>query len=412
MSHIVILGAGFGGIHAALDLDKQFAGNSDIKITIIDTHDYQLFHEQLYEVATAEEELTETKVLKKSITVPLLDIFRNTRVDVLKGMVVGVDSASQKVLLEGTEPVSFDYLVLAIGSTTDYFNIPGAQEYSFALKSLRDALRIRNEISFTIERYRMDVHKKNIRIIVAGGGYTGCEFAAELGNMIEILALKNNYPPEKIEIVIMEAMSELIPGLDSRLSEDAYNRLRSLGIRIQLSSMITAVEDGFVQLTSGEKEAFDLLVWTTGVKAKSLPFIGSAEPMDRKERFNTKTCLQLLNHQNIFSLGDCACIFDGSGRPLAPTAQNAIHQAHHIAYSIKETIAGRVPKDYVPAEHGLIVTLGGKWSIFRYNGWYIKGRVGWWLRVVSNLRYFAHVVGWSKALRIVLLQTELYSRND
>ncbi len=412
MTHIVILGAGFGGIHTALDIDKQFAGNSEIKITIIDTHDYQLFHEQLYEVATAEEELTETKVLKKSITVPLADIFRHTRVDVLKGKVVGVDSASQKVLLEGAEPVSFDYLVLAIGSTTDYFNIPGAQEHSFALKSLKDALLIRNEISFTIERYRMDVSKKNIRIIVAGGGYTGCEFAAELANMIEILALKNNYPAEKIEIVILEAMSELIPGLDSRLSEDTYNRMRSLGVRIQLSSMVTSVEDGFVELASGEKEAFDILVWAAGVKAKSLPFIGSVEPMDRKERFNTKTCLQLLNHQNIFSLGDCACIFDGNGRPVAPTAQNAIHQAHHIAYSIKEIIAGRVPGDYVPIEHGLIVTLGGKWSIFRYNGWYIKGRVGWWLRIASNLRYFSRIVGWSKALRIVILQTELYSRND
>lgn len=412
MQHIVILGAGFGGIRTALQLDKEFRNKKDIQITIIDKHDYQLFHPSLYEIATAEEETTQTLPLKKSIAVPLADVYRGTKVEMLKGVFTQVDPIAKSVHLADGSKVNFDYLVLAQGSTTDYFGIPGAQERSFPLKTLKDALRIRNEISFTIQRHRMDVNKKNIRIIIAGGGYTGCEFAAELGNMLEVLAWKNNYPPEKIEVVVLEAMHQLIPGLDDRLSADAYNRLRSLGIRIQLSSMITKVEDGFVELANGEKEAFDMLVWTTGVKAQPISFVGETQPMDKKERLNTKTCLQLLNFQYIFALGDCACIFNEYGRPVPPTAQSAIHQAHYIAHAIVDCIAGREPAPYVPQAHGFIVTLGGKWAIVKWGNWYVKGFLGYLIRTGADFRYFYHLVGFMKAMRIVLLQTELYSRND
>jgi NADH:ubiquinone reductase (H+-translocating) len=412
MQHIVILGAGFGGIRAALELDKQFRGRTDVKISIIDKHDYQLFHPSLYEIATAEEEMTETLPLKKSITVPLAQIFHGTRVEIIKGVFTQIDHVNKFVQLEDGNKVNFTYLVLAQGSTTDYFGIEGAKEHSFPLKTLQDALRIRNEIEFTIQRYRMDVNKKNIRIIIAGGGYTGCEFAAELGNMLRIIGWKNNYPHEKIEIVILEAMNQVIPGLDERLSRDAYDRLDRLGIRIQLSSMITRVDEGFVELASGEKEAFDVLVWTTGVKALPIPFVGEPQPADKKERLNTKTCLQILNSEEVFAIGDAACIFNEQGRPVPPTAQNAIAQAKYVAWAISVCMGGHQPSPYAPQSHGFIVTLGGKWAILKLNNWYLKGFVGYLVRIAADLRYFYQIVGAWNALKIVLLQTELFSRND
>ncbi len=412
MQHIVILGAGFGGIRTALELDKQFRNKKEVTISIIDKQDYQLFHPSLYEIATADEDMTEPLPLKKSITVPLTDIFKNTRVEIIKGVFTQVDPTNKQVIFEDGRKVSFDYLVLAQGSTTDYFGIQGAMEHSFPLKSLKDALRIRNEIEFAIQRYRYDMNKKNIRIIIAGGGYTGCEFAAELGNMLKIIAWKNNYPPEKIEVTILEAMDKVIFGLDDRLSRDAYDRLDRLGIRIQLSSMITNVEEGFVTLANGEKEAFDLLVWTTGVKALPVPFTGEPQPSDKKERLNTKTCLQILNSEHIFAIGDCACIFNDQGRPVPPTAQNAIAQAKFVALAIVECVAGRTPPPFLPQQHGFIVTLGGKWAILKVGNWYVKGFIGYLARLYSDFRYFYNVVGAWKALKIVLLQTELYSRND
>jgi NADH dehydrogenase len=412
MQHIVILGAGFGGIQTALELAKQFRNKKDVKISIVDKHDYQLFTPSLYEIATADEDMTSALPLKKSITVPLTDILKNTGVEIIKGIFTQVDPANKQVLLENGQKISYDYLVLAQGSTTDYFNIPGAIEHSYPLKTLADALRIRNQIEFTIQRNRNDISKKNIRIIIAGGGYTGCEFAAELGNMLQIIAWKNNYPHEKIEVVILEAMEKVIFGLDDRLSRDAYDRLDQLGIRIQLSSMITKVDDGFVELASGEKEAFDLLVWTTGVKALPIPFVGEAQPVDKKERLNTKTCLQILNSETIFAIGDCACVFNDQGRPVPPTAQNATQQAQYIALAIVECIAGRIPKPFVPKPHGFIVTLGGKWAILKWGNLYAKGFIGYLMRIAADLRYFYNIVGAWKALKIVLLQTELYSRND
>ena len=412
MKKIVILGAGFGGVKTALELHKKYRDNSEIEISIVDKNNYQLFLPALYEIATAVEEMTEMMPLKKSITVPLQDIFANTKVKIISAEVLSVNATEKKLETKSGQPINFDYLVIATGSETDYFGIAGAKENSLALKSLTDALMIRNKIEFTIQRYRMDVNKKNIRIIVAGGGYTGCEFAAELGKMLDIIAWKNSYPKEKIEVVILEAMNELIPGLDSRLSDDTYDRLKALGIRIQLSSMIAKVTEGFIELANGEKESFDLLIWTTGVKAKLIPFVGTTEPLDKKERFNTKTCLQLLNHENIFALGDCACIYNPQGRPVPPTAQNAIAQARYIAYALAESIENRTPVPFVPEPHGFIVTLGGKWAILKWGNWYLKGKIGWLARVAADLRYFYRIVGLWKAIQITILQTDLYSRND
>lgn len=410
MQNIVIVGAGFGGIRTALELDKKFRNNKKVQITLVDKHSYQLFHPSLYEVATAEEDLTETANLKRSITVPLADIFKNTRIKLVTGEVLVIDPNKKQISLK-KEKLQFNYLVLALGSTTDYLNIRGAEEHSLPLKSLSDALRVRNAVEVTIQSHRTDTSKKSLRIIIAGGGYTGVEFAAELGNELKIIAWKNNYPLHKIEVDILEASDTLIPGLDHRLSKDALIRLKELGIRVQLSTLITRVEDGFLTLNNGEREAFDLLIWTTGVKAKSIP-ISTPEPKDTKERLSTKMCLQLLNHNNIFALGDCACIFNSQGRPVPSTAQNAIHQARYISYAVKETMAGRTPTPYQAQQHGFIVTMGGKWAILKWNNWYIKGFLGYLFRIAADFRYFYSIVGFWMALKIIILQTDLYSRND
>lgn len=411
MQHIVVIGAGFGGIRTAFELEKKFKSDPDVVISVIDKNDYQLFQPSLYEVATAEEELTETLALKRSITVKLTDIFSSKKIHLVRGSVTFIDAQAKKIFIDGDRTINYDYLVMATGSSTDYFGVPGAEQYSFPLKNLKDALLIRNEISFTIQRHRMDVNKKNIRIIVAGGGYTGCEFVAELGNMLEILSWKNGYPKEKIDLVILEATSQLIPGLNERLSQDTYDRLTALGIRVQLSCLITKVENGFIQLDSGEKEAFDMLIWTAGVKAMQIPF---KEPLatDKKNRLNTKTCLQVLDHQNIFALGDCACIYNQAGRPVPATAQNAIHQARYIAGAVYESMQGRTPKPYQTKNHGFIVTLGGKWAILKQGNWYLTGLFGYLARLSVDYRYFASIIGYKKALKIIILQTDLYSRND
>lgn len=410
MIKIIILGAGNGGVMAALGLEKKFRNRKDISITIVDKRVYHEFHPNLYEVATAEEELVSQEQLKKSITLPLAEIFSGKNIIIVQDTVVGIDRSAKTVSLQ-LKKISYDYLIIAMGSTTDYFNIPGAKENSLPLKSLADALRIRNQLEFAIQAHRLDISKRNLRIVVAGGGYTGVELAGELSHEIELLAWKNQYPLEKIEIALIEAMSQLIPGFSSRLSQDALWHLRNNGVRVMLSSPIAKVDEHFLELANGERVAFDVLVWTTGVRSVELP---CTEPLvlDRKGRIITNEFLQSQDDSAIFAVGDCAAVTNVDGRPAPPTAQDAITQGSYIATALPLLMQNKKPVAYAGQKHGAIIALGGKYFIMDYGGVYLRGWFAYAARQLANVHYYASIVGWWKAVQYIALQIKIYSRND
>ena len=410
MQNIAIVGAGYGGVLTALGLSKKFKNDPSVSITLIDKHNYQLFAANLYELATAEEEFVTMAQLKKSITIPLKEIFQTTKVRLVTAEVTEIDQR-HKTLTAGISKIPYNYLVVATGSESDYFNIEGAEKYSTPLKSLPNALFIQNKIEFAIGAHRLDVNKKNIRIVVAGGGYTGVEFAAELSGMISIIAFKNQYPREKIDLVIVEAMPQLIPGLNDRMSKDALFKLKEQGVRVMLSSPIFRIDEHFVELVSGEKMEYDVLVWTTGVKAKSLPFL---EPIasDRKGRLNTNSFFQVEKYEDIFAIGDCACVLNKDGRPAPPTAQDAIEHGEYLVSAIPLIMQNKKPAAYVGVKHGFIVTLGGRWAILSFEPFYIKGVFAYVARELAHVNYYRKVVGIWKAIKYVWFQVDLYGRND
>lgn len=409
MTKIVILGAGYGGLVAAVTLGKKFRGNKNICITLVDQKAYQGLSFNLYEVATAEEEFTSIKQLKKAITLPLKNILKKTNVQFVQAEILEVNQQQQFVQTQ-RQKLEYNYLISALGSESDFFNIEGAKQYGLPLKNLKEALFIRNQIEFALQAHRLDMNKKNIRVAVAGGGYTGVEFAAELANMMKILAWKNNYPKEKIEITIIEATNELIPGLSKRLSKDAWERLKILGVRVQLSSRITKVTANFVEFLSGEKMEYDVLVWTAGVKARELKFTKPVAA-DRKGRSNTTEFLQLTDFHNIFMLGDQACIMN-CGKPAPATAQDAIDQAEYLAKALPILMQNKKPAPYHGLKHGFIVTMGGRWAILDYNGIYIKGPLAYLIREFAHIRYLRKIVGLWKAIALVIFQVEIFGRND
>ena len=410
MTNIVILGAGYGGILTALGLSKKFGRSKEFLITLIDRHDYQLFASNLYEVASAEEEMTTLSQLKHSIALPLEAIFTGRNVNLVKAEVLQINPVSNSVFT-GSKKYYYDYLVVAVGSTSDYFNIPGAEKFSLPLKSLNDAFFVRNKIEFAVQMHRLDANKKNIRIVVAGGGFTGVEFAGELKGFLDILAWKNRYPREKIEVTIIEASSALIAGFSARLSRDVLDRLKALGVRVQFSSMIAKVDEHFVELASGEKMEYDVLVWTAGVKALSLPFTKQMET-DKKGRLVTNEFLQLNTYNNIFALGDGACVANYDGKPAPPSAQDAIAQAEYLVNTLPYIIRNKRPPAYSGKKHGYIISIGGKWAILDYNGFYFTGLPAYLVRQLANLNYFRKVVGLWKAIKLTVFDMEIYSRND
>lgn len=410
MMKIVIVGSGFGGLQAALRLEEQL-GKTDAEITIIDKRDYQLFTSNLYEVAASEEELTTISQMKKSVTLPIREVIAGRKIKFLQKEVKEIFPQDKKITFTHGE-TAYDYLIMAIGSQSDFFNIAGAEKYSLTLKTLPDALRIRNQVEFEVQSHQMDASKKTVRIIIAGGGYTGLELVAELKGLVDILAEKYAYPREKIELVVIEANNKLIAGFDDRLSIDAYNRLKELGIRVNISARISEVDEHFVFLMSGEKIAYDVLVWTTGIKASHME-CSLEMKLDGKGKICVNEFLQSERYPEIFALGDIASILDSQKRQVPATAQDAVHEGRYLAYALPYILKNqKPPRVYSPKKHGFIVALGGKWAIMSYNGIYLTGFLAWVVDQAAHIRYYASVVGWFKAVKYVVFQMEVYSRND
>ena len=267
--NIVILGGDFR-VSLAMGLARRFKRDSNVAITLVDREAYHLFNSNLYEVATAAEELENTGDLKNSIGLPFAEIFKGRRVSFIQSEVKSIDPLTRTVSL-GNKKLEYDYLIVALGSEEEYFSIPGAKEFGIPLKSLPHALKIKNAIEFAVEAHKFDAQKKYVRVLVAGGGYTGVELAGELKGLLNFLSWKYNYPREKMEIQILEASNSLMPGMGDRATRDAASRLNSLGIRVKLLSPIIKVEQNTVEINYGEKLVYDVLIWTAGVRAKPLP---------------------------------------------------------------------------------------------------------------------------------------------
>lgn len=412
MKNIVIVGAGFGGLQLALKLEKKFRNDKNIELTLLDKRAYHIFAANLYEAATTEEEVVSAEQVKGSISLPIYTILKNKRIKFVQGEVSLIDPAKKQLSLTNKK-ISYDYLALALGSQSDYFNIEGSQQNSLPLKSLSDAMRIRSEVVTAIQLHRTDVNKKNIRLVVAGGGYTGLEFAAKLKDLVDFLAWENQYPREKIEIEVIEAANKVIAGFDDRLSQDALERMQELEVHVRLSSRITKVDRNFIELLTGDKISYDLLFWTTGVKAVNIKMEGVAPALDPKGRFTVNDYFQMQNHDNIFALGDIACVMGGGSRPAPSTAQDAIDQARYLAHALPYIMKNqKPPKPYQTNKHGFIVALGGHWAILDYAGFYFKGFFASVVHKLSHLRYYWSIVPLWTAIKWVLFEAEMYSRND
>ncbi|HVY68152.1 MAG TPA: NAD(P)/FAD-dependent oxidoreductase [Patescibacteria group bacterium] len=410
MAKILILGAGFGGLQAALGLEKNWRGPGRLEIILADRHDYHLFSPNLYAAAATEEELVSVSQVKKSLALPLRQILRGRRIQFVRGEIGLLDQAAQTVQVGGRR-LAYDYAVLALGSRSDDFGIPGAAAYGLTLKSLPDALRIRQQAEFIFQRQGMSFSKKPLRLLIAGGGYTGLELACELKELADILCWKYNYPREKMGVMVVEAAGQLVPGFDERLSRDAFWRLRELGIEVRLSARIAAVEQNFLTLMSEEKLDYDLLVWAAGIKANG---IDTAQPLpaDRKGRLPVDEFLRVKGFANLFAVGDMAAVLRPDGSLVPASAQDGESQGNYLAAALPLLLQNRRPKPYVSKPHGFIVALGGKWGILSYNGIYLTGFLAWLADQLAHLRYYAGIVGWWRAVKYIVFQMEIYGRND
>ena len=381
---IIIVGGGFGGIRCALDLVKKNLPRT--KIILISDKTHFEYTPALYRVLTGRSPL--------EVCIPLRDIFNGKDIEILQDNIAQVNL--QKKLLKGESGSSyvFDFLVLALGSETAYFNIPGLKELAFSFKSITDALRLKrhlHEIFKECETATLEQKVCAAHIVIVGGGATGAETAGELVLYTKNLAKKHRLPPGIVTIDLVEAAPRLLPSLPEDISTKIQKRLHSLGINIFLNRMVVKKEIEEVHLKDMELKT-KTMVWTAGVKTNSLFSKIGELAFDKKGKVIVDEFLQPKSFENIFVIGDAAAT------PYSGLAQTAIADGVFVSDVIFHKINQKSLSPYIPKKTAHAIPVGPNWAAVLIGNFRIYGKIAWWLRRLADLRFFLSILSPKKAI--------------
>ncbi|PJE58048.1 MAG: hypothetical protein COU81_02765 [Candidatus Portnoybacteria bacterium CG10_big_fil_rev_8_21_14_0_10_36_7] len=407
---IVILGGGFGGVRCAKDLARLFG--KQVSITLIDKNDYQLFYPALYEASTTLKSDGEALKVKKVITFPYDKIFAGSSVEILKAKIISVDTSLKQIFTD-SKVLNYDYLVVSTGAETEYFNTPGAKENSMPLKTLENAIALRNKIAWLVESASASGCEE-LRFVIVGGGFVAVEFVGELKNYLDKLAHLHKLLKNKIVIEVIEGNDSLLAGLSPKVAEKVQARLCRLGIKFKFGKRITEVLSSGVVLDGGEKIKANLVIWAAGVKGCSVNY--AVVPLvNKRGRVEVDEYLRMKDNENVFVLGD-VCSFGASftGHALPQLAQIAIDEGKQVAKNIQALMTNERMIAYKPSTYGFMVPVSGKYAIFcsAKGEIIVSGFIGWVLRRLADLRYIVNVLSFGSALKIWMSENILFIKND
>lgn len=407
---VVIVGSGFGGLNAALSL-----AGAPVDVTIVDRDNYHGFWPLLYQVATA-------ALGPDDIAHPVRAIFSgHQNVTVRLGVVVSVDVERRNVTLAHGEVLSYDYLILAVGSSTSDFGIPGVREHAFPLKTLPEAVHLRNHILTAFEQADADrsaIPDGLLTVVLAGGGPTGVEMAGALAELIGTnLALDFRHLDVTVaRVVLIEATDRLLGGFSKKSQDEALTILRNKGVEVLLEAPLAKVTEDGVTLEDGREIAARTVVWTAGVRANAL-----ADLVPGVKRRNgtivVEPDLSMAGHPEVFAVGDVAAHPTKHDRDLPQLAQVAIQGGRHASRSVLRHLAGRPTRAFRYHDHGIMATIGRQSAVAELPGGVkLRGSLGWlaWLgvhlvflvgfrnRLVVLVNWAWSYVTWDRASRVIL----------
>jgi NADH dehydrogenase len=413
--HIVILGAGFGGVSVAKRL-VAYVRKGAIEVTIVNRTNYFLFTPLLHEVATG-------SLSPTSVAEPLREIFADTGVRVVQGSVESIDREHKTVKLAGIggRALPYDQLVIATGAETAYYDISGAEKFSYLLKNLFDAARIRSRIIDAFEQAMLTEdpieRARLLSFVVVGGGATGVETAAELAEFVQGIvkryysATKDCNPddyrsckPEEAFVTLIHTGPEVLQMFSPSLRAAAEKRLRSNGVALQLNSTVTEVTGQGIKLSSGTVIPSATVIWSAGVKP-IIPHFTGALPALIAGRLAVDEYFRVNGDEHIYALGDAASFVDRSAlaadptkpKPLPMLAQVASAEARSVADIMIATIRGKRLPNFSYHSKGSMVSVGQWFAIGDIFSLKINGRLTWWLWRTVYLFKFA---SWKKRIRI------------
>ena len=354
--HIVIVGAGFGGVRLAKELAKE-----NVRITLVDRHNYHLFQPLLYQVTTA--------VLSPAeIAYPTREFFKNNKnVEFFLGKAKGVDQA-RRVLLTDHGEISYDYLVLAAGGTTNFFGNESVERNSYAMKTLQEAIALRSHIVHEFERAskktapeQTDERRRHLNFVVVGGGATGIEMAGAMVELFDIFKKEfHSLDFREVQVTLLEAMDSVLPMVPPDLQQHTIDVLRKKGVDVRLNTAVTDYDGNDLTLKGGEVIPTKTVIWAAGVRAQDFLKDCGGE-VDRSGRIIVEENLLVRGSDRVFAIGDCANFQHGTERPLPTVAPVATQEAMQVKQNIMLLIAGRTPDQlgkFVYRDLGAMATIG------------------------------------------------------
>jgi NADH dehydrogenase len=392
----VILGAGFGGLAVALHLARHAYRHPEHEVILIDRRNYHLLQGKLPEVAAG-------RVAPEEVMIPLVRLLRGRAVTFRRAQVSGIDFA-ERVVCTDRGLIAYDHLVIAVGSTTAFYNIPGLEEHALTLKSVGDALAIRAAVErqFAAAAHEPDPRRRRTQLtfVVGGGGWSGVEIAAELAERAAALAAAYGLSSDEPHIMIVEAAPTLLPGSDPWLVDTVTRTLKAMHVEMRSGLPVTGAQAGRLLLADGSSVEGGLIIWTGGVRARE---VGDANALLRGQanRIVVDPTLAVPGHPEVYVVGDAAWVVDPrTGAPTSPSAQLALQQGEHVAENILADLESRPRQAYRPHLKGVLISLGRRNGAAIVARFRFGGRAARWLKRLNDYRYLFIIgaLGWRLGL--------------
>jgi len=396
---ILILGSGFGGLYTALHLERRLRRYSDVELTLVNRENFFLFTPMLHEVAAGDLDLTH-------IVNPVRKLLRRTHF--FNGDIKRIDLKERRVIVAHADDnhdheLSYDHLVLALGSVTNFYNLPGLAENALTMKSLSDAIRLRSRLIKNLEEADFECacedRSRLLTVVVAGGGFAGVETIASVNDFVrEAIEFYPKLTEEELRIVLIEATDVILPELGPQLGAYARKKLARRGVQFLMNTAVKSVSNDEVNLSDGTSLRTNMLVWTAGVSPN--PLLDMLDCSKERGRLVTNEFLEVTDYPGVWALGDCAAVPDPTtGKSCPPTAQHAIRQGKVVAENVVAAINGGRRRRFEFKTIGALASIGKRTGVARIMGVNFSGFIAWWLwRTI----YLSKLPRFEKKVRVAL----------
>ncbi len=387
IKRVLVVGGGFGGVASALTFAKKHLPHA--AITLVSDKPHFEYKPMLYRVVTGRSPL--------EVCIPLKNIFAGKNIEFAVDVIDAVDL--EKKIARGTSGTDypFDYLVLALGSETAYFNIPGLEKFSFGFKSISEAMRLKAHLHALFSACKNPAENLEgkvclLQVVVVGAGPSGVELAGELAVFMKRLAKKYDVDASLVSVDLIEAAPRILPALPERVARKVVGRLRRIGVNIFTNRAMTEEQATQIKIR-GMTMKTETVVWASGVKPNKLYKKIDGLKLDETGRVVTDEYLRASGHPQVFAIGDGAVSIHGG------MAQTALHQGEAVADNITRLILDKPPVVYKPRAVYHLLPVGPGWAAAPLRVITLYGFLGWLLRRAADIRYFLTILPFSEAMR-------------